>query len=447
MGEESKRGNWSNWLEFLFSTIGCLVGLGNVWRFPYVCYSNGGAAFLIPFLIAMVICGVPLFLLEMSICQYSNLGPGRVWIMCPLFKGIGYGMVVLTSIVALYYNVIISWALYYMAMSFSGSLPWATCDNWWNTNHCVPVGFRDVIEGNVTSVLNVTLTNLTTTMTSVMGNTSEVAVTSESSVVEFWIRNVLQATEGIESLGEIRWQLMLCLLATWVVIFFCLFKDIKTSGKVVYVAAVLPYVILMALLIRGSLLPGALEGVKYYLFPEWHRLLDFQGGNYALTLCDWYVASISVMLLAVGEVLVIAWVYGSSRLYADIEMMIGYRPNPVWHVFWKVISPGFVLVLWVMGMIGWKPLASYPEWTQGVGWIIALLPLLPIPIMAAVQLFSSSGTLGERLRFSIKPSPEWRPALPADEEDDVASHHPLKTQQQLEQQHRLHQQPLFEKTA
>ena len=44
MGKEAaaERGNWNNWLEFLFSTIGCLVGLGNVWRFPYVCYANGG---------------------------------------------------------------------------------------------------------------------------------------------------------------------------------------------------------------------------------------------------------------------------------------------------------------------------------------------------------------------------------------------------------------------
>nr|KAG5698953.1 hypothetical protein BaRGS_024874 [Batillaria attramentaria] len=569
---ETERGNWNNWLEFLFSTIGCLVGLGNVWRFPYVCYTNGGAAFLIPYLIAMVLCGVPMMFLEMVYCQYSNLGPGRVWVICPLFRGIGYGMVVMTSVVSLYYNVIIAWALYYMVMCFSSSLPWATCDNSWNSLGCIPVGSggNDV---NLNGTLNYTTgESSTVTVTSLVVNTTAAITVGkrQSSVEEFWINHVLQPTENINELGAVRWQLLLCLLAAWTVVFFCLFKDIKTSGKVVYVAAVLPYVVLLALLIRGALLPGAVDGVVYFVVPQWHRLLDWkvwmaassqvfysagigwggvstlasfnrfhnncyrdamilpaldavtsvfagfvifvylgymahvqgttldkvvtegtglafiaypealasmplpqlwgvlffivlftvgldsqfvhvqtitsaiadtfpfyfgskkrwitlavcllgfvlgipfvtQGGLHVLSLCDWYVASISVMLLAVGETLVLAWIYGTGRLYDDLAMMIGYRPSAIWHVVWRIVSPSFVAVTWVLGMISWKPLSGFPRWTIGLGVVIALLPLLPVPVMALVQLTRhSSGSFLQRLRSSLRPSPDWQPAL------------------------------------
>lgn len=583
MGERSARGNWGNWVEFLLSTIGCLVGLGNVWRFPYVCYTNGGAAFLIPYLLAMAICGVPLFFLEMAICQFSNLGPGKVWVVCPLFRGIGYGMVILTSVVSLYYTVIIAWALYYLAMSFFDPLPWASCSNSWNTESCVPVGLRpnqtqdQDLDGNLTWDFSVDSTYNYENMSSL--NVTESELKAESSVVQFWSYHVLQDSgRSIGDLGEVRWQLMLCLFASWAVVFFCLFKDIKTSGKVVYVAAVLPYVVLTALLIRGSMLPGAVDGVIFYLVPKWHRLLDWQvwlaassqvfysagiawggvstlasfnrfhnnvyrdalilpvldavtsvfagfvifvylgymahaqnttvdkvvmqgtglafiaypdalasmplpqlwavlfflvlftvgldsqfvhvqtitsaivdssphllghrkrwvtlavcilgfvlglpfvtqGGQYVLKLCDWYVAAVSVMLMAVGEALVLAWVYGSDRLYEDITLMIGYRPNPMWHVFWRVVSPGFVLVTWVLGMLGWKPIEGYPGWTVGVGWIIAIIPLLPIPLFALQQLCVSSGSLRERFLASVRPSPQWKPALSQNDDLDVS---------------------------
>ena len=102
--------------------------------------------------------------------------------------GIGYAMVALTSVVALYYNVIIAWALYYMAMSFTGVLPWATCDNWWNTENCIPVGVPSVIEDhNVSLASNVTSVYVTTTAASLLSNTTEEPLKMESSVVEFWL--------------------------------------------------------------------------------------------------------------------------------------------------------------------------------------------------------------------------------------------------------------------
>ena len=102
--------------------------------------------------------------------------------------GIGYGMVVLTSVVALYYNVIITWALYYMAMSFKSVLPWADCDNWWNNENCFPVGISSVVNArNATIASNVTAVNVTTTVTTLLNNTSERPMKLESSVVQFWM--------------------------------------------------------------------------------------------------------------------------------------------------------------------------------------------------------------------------------------------------------------------
>ena len=107
---------------------------------------------------------------------------------CLVVAGIGYGMVVLTSVVALYYNVIIAWALYYMAMSFRSDLPWATCGNWSNTEGCVPVGSGGGLKtDNATAASNVTDVNVTTTVASLLSNTSEAPIKTESSVVQFWL--------------------------------------------------------------------------------------------------------------------------------------------------------------------------------------------------------------------------------------------------------------------
>ena len=97
------RGNWDSPVEFLLSCLSFAVGLGNIWRFPYLCYRNGGGefskpntisiitispgAFLIPYVISLVLMGLPVFLFEMGAGQFSAEGPVSVWKLCPLFQG------------------------------------------------------------------------------------------------------------------------------------------------------------------------------------------------------------------------------------------------------------------------------------------------------------------------------------------------------------------------
>ncbi|OWF44087.1 Sodium- and chloride-dependent glycine transporter 2 [Mizuhopecten yessoensis] len=85
--------------------------------------------------------------------------------------------------------------------------------------------------------------------------------------------NVLQLTDGVETMGHVRWQLLLCNLSVCILLFLCVFKGIKLSGKIMYVAATVPYIFLTILLVRGLTLEGAWLGLKFYFVPRWEELL------------------------------------------------------------------------------------------------------------------------------------------------------------------------------
>lgn len=81
---------------------------------------------------------------------------------------------------------------------------------------------------------------------------------------------------GIEETGGIRMSLALSLLGAWTIVFLCLCKGVKSSGKVVYFTALFPYVVLVILFVRGVTLPGASTGIWFYLTPKWSELTKAQ---------------------------------------------------------------------------------------------------------------------------------------------------------------------------
>jgi len=122
-----ERGLWAGKLDFVFGCISYAVGLGNVWRFPYLCYEQGGGAFLIPWLLSIFLCGIPMFVLEVSLGQFLNTGGICVWNLVPIFKGIGYASMVMIGLCNIYYIVLIAWTIYYFIISFQYDLPWVKC--------------------------------------------------------------------------------------------------------------------------------------------------------------------------------------------------------------------------------------------------------------------------------------------------------------------------------
>uniref|UniRef100_A0A8C9G6R1 Transporter n=1 Tax=Pavo cristatus TaxID=9049 RepID=A0A8C9G6R1_PAVCR len=257
-GKPPQREKWASKIDFLLSVAGGFIGLGNVWRFPYLCYKNGGGAFLIPYFIFLFGGGLPVFFLEVVLGQYTSEGGITCWEkICPIFTGIGYASIVIVSLLNVYYIVILAWGLYYLFQSFQSVLPWAHCHQKWNTPTCV----EDTLRKNKTLWISLNATNFT------------------SPVTEFWERNVLSLSSGIEDIGIIKWDLALCLLLVWVICFFCIWKGVKSTGKVVYITATFPFIMLLVLLIRGVTLPGAAEGIKFYLYPDISRLADPQVWN------------------------------------------------------------------------------------------------------------------------------------------------------------------------
>ncbi|KAL9984764.1 hypothetical protein ACROYT_G007097 [Oculina patagonica] len=257
---EEKREQWTRKLDFILSCVGYAVGLGNVWRFPYLCYINGGASFLIPYVVCLVFCGIPIFYLEVALGQYVGKGVVKSWAaICPLFGGLGYAMLLITFLISVYYNVIIAWTLYYLFVTFRKTLPWGECGNEWNSNYCKKDRVMD-------ATVNCTAIGLPLNCTGKYISPEE----------EYFNGHVLKLSDGIDQPGEIRWELAICLLVAWICVYFCVWKGVKSVGKVVYFTALFPYLVLFILLVRGATLEGAGDGVLFYLKPDFSRLKDPQ---------------------------------------------------------------------------------------------------------------------------------------------------------------------------
>ncbi|XP_034063197.1 sodium- and chloride-dependent creatine transporter 1-like isoform X4 [Gymnodraco acuticeps] len=260
-----ERETWTRQMDFMMSCVGFAVGLGNVWRFPYLCYKNGGGVFLIPYMLIVFVGGIPVFFLEIALGQFMKAGSINVWNIAPLFKGLGYASMVIVFFSNTYYIMVLAWAFYYLIKSFNSTLPWSTCDNEWNTPNCIEI-FRhqDCING---SLANDTIN----------GNmTCAELANARSPIIEFWENKVLNISSGLGETGEFNWELMLCLIAVWVMVYFCVWKGVKSTGKIVYFTATFPYVVLIILLVRGVTLPGAYDGIMFYIKPDWSKLWEAQ---------------------------------------------------------------------------------------------------------------------------------------------------------------------------
>jgi len=198
------------------AAIGSAVGLGNIWRFPYVCYQNGGGAFLIPYFVALFTVGIPLLVVEFGIGQwFGTAAPGSFRKINKKWEWAGWWALASTFLIAVYYSVIMAWCLSYLFHSVG--LVWGN---------------------NAAAFFN-----------RFLGKTSSPFI-----------------------LGGFQLQIVFALLFIWTSIYLILYKGIKSIGKVVAITVPLPTILLLIIAIRGITLPGALDGLNFYLTPHFSKL-------------------------------------------------------------------------------------------------------------------------------------------------------------------------------
>uniref|UniRef100_A0A4W4H8P8 Transporter n=1 Tax=Electrophorus electricus TaxID=8005 RepID=A0A4W4H8P8_ELEEL len=232
-GEE--RPAWGSKLQYILAQVGFSVGLGNVWRFPYLCQKNGGGAYLVPYFILLVTIGIPLFFLELSVGQRIRRGSIGVWnYISPHLGGLGFASCMVCLFVGLYYNVIIGWSLFYFSQSFQQPLPWDECPLLKNKTKCE----------------------------------------KSSATTYFWYRRTLDISDSISESGGLNWRMTLCLVAAWTIVCLAMIKGIQSSGKVMYFSSLFPYVVLICFLVRGLLLQGSVDGIIHMITPKVEIMLE-----------------------------------------------------------------------------------------------------------------------------------------------------------------------------
>ncbi|XP_039084215.1 sodium- and chloride-dependent transporter XTRP3 isoform X3 [Hyaena hyaena] len=193
---EKARPLWANPLQFVFACISYAVGLGNVWRFPYLCQMYGGGSFLVPYVIMLIVEGMPLLYLELAVGQRMRQGSIGAWrTISPYLGGVGLASVVVSFFLSTYYNIINAWAFWYLFHSFQDPLPWSVCP----------------LNGNRTGY--------------------DEECEKASSTQYFWYRKTLNIAPSIQDSGGMQWEQALCLILAWLVVYLCILRGTESTGK------------------------------------------------------------------------------------------------------------------------------------------------------------------------------------------------------------------------
>ena len=221
-GNHGERQHWTSRPAFIMAVVGSAVGLGNMWRFPYVVAKHGGGAFLIPYFVALFVAGIPIMMLEMGLGQMTQRGaPAALARINKRLEWIGWWGLLVGSVISFYYAVVMSWCWNYVVHSF-WIMEWG-----WDT-------------------------------------------------ATFFKEEVLHLSQGPQDVTQIVWPIVFGLAITWLCIFLIICKGVKVVSKVVMVTVPLPVLLLVILFIRGVSLPGAgpEQGLAYFLNPDWGKLFS-----------------------------------------------------------------------------------------------------------------------------------------------------------------------------
>lgn len=236
---EEQRESWGTRGGFILAAIGSAVGLGNLWGFPYKLYTYGGGAFLIPYVAALLLIGIPLMILEFSLGHYTQrAAPAAFARPNKHFEFIGWWGIILGFVIVTYYPVILAYCISFLGYSVlgifnGGNLPWAG------------EGLEGVKKAH-----------------------------------DFFFETYLGHKDGM-ALGGIRSNLVLPLVVSWLAMYLCICKGVRLVGKIVWLTVPVPWLMLFILALRGLTLEGSMQGLAYYLEPVWSELAKPTTWRYA----------------------------------------------------------------------------------------------------------------------------------------------------------------------
>ncbi len=216
------RENWSARSGFIFAAVGSAVGLGNIWRFPYVAYENGGGAFLLPYLIALLTAGLPLLFLDYIVGhRYRRSPPLAYQQITPKAESLGWWQVMVCLFIGLYYASVLAWAASYVYFSFG--------QKW-------------------------------------QGNPEQ-----------FFMQQYLQNNGGTTLSFELIPHLFFPIVGMWALVLLILYLGVKRgvelSNKIFLPLLI---VLFMILVVQAVRLPGAVEGLNAFFTPNWQAMTDYK---------------------------------------------------------------------------------------------------------------------------------------------------------------------------
>ncbi len=219
----TERSHWSSKFGFLMAAIGSAVGLGNIWRFSYMAYDNGGGAFLVPYIVALLLAGIPLMILEYALGHREKGAPPVAMArISPPWEVVGWWMPTIAFFgINLFYVVIIGWCVNYFVFSFSQA---------WGAD-----------------------------------------------TGTFFMQQFLQVSDGVFNLAGIRWPILFGTLLTWVICWAICYHDVNQGIEKASMFFMPLLVLLTLILVLWSLrLPGAVAAVReHYLSPRWSAINPF----------------------------------------------------------------------------------------------------------------------------------------------------------------------------
>ena len=299
---QKHRHTWQSRVEFVFFTLGFVVGIGNLWRFPYLCGRYGGGAFVFVYLCCLVLVAAPLWFYECVLGQATQRGPpGALKMVHPWSHNLCFYAVFVLAAIASYYFPIVAWAAFYLYQAlvalFKGTnLAWhdaseqatygaevkeALVNTFLKTVAEAPVTAADSDAAITTAPESKAVYELNDSgelIASILSDDFKIGefTRKPTNAAKYFDNSVLQKSVDIEHTETIVWQIALSCLIMYALAVLALSGGVHAAGKVAVVTFALPCIMMIVLFFRVIWLPGVKEGLYYYVVPDWKRVLDVE---------------------------------------------------------------------------------------------------------------------------------------------------------------------------